>query len=216
MNAPLSTAAGVKLTPEFLYARYARKIRRHIRAVLRADEDREDVFQDVLITVLRKVDTLRDPACLDGWVAQVTANTLKYVIRQRRPRRHQSWDGLAEHQLPSFQINVYTRELASRALRIVKNMPPNDRALLEAYWFGPATAESIAAETGCSIVTVRRRLLKARNRFEKLARRDPALAHCFDEARAWSRRWRSAPSWLEFSPDEDGTESPASSAPSCS
>jgi RNA polymerase sigma-70 factor (ECF subfamily) len=194
MNAPLSVVPNVKLTPELLHARYARKIRRHIRAVLGADDDREDVVQDVLITVFRKVDTLRDPACLDGWVAQVTANTLKYVIRQRRLRRHASWEGLAENQIPSFQTNVHARELASRAIRIVNNMPPNDRALLTTYWFSPATAESIAAETGCSIVTVRRRLLRARTRFERLARRDPALARCIDDARLWSRRWRVPPS----------------------
>jgi RNA polymerase sigma-70 factor (ECF subfamily) len=198
MNAPLSSAA-VKLTPEFLHARYGRKIRRHISAVLRTEEDREDVFQDVLMTVFRKIDTLRDPACLDGWVAQVTANTLKYFIRQRRIRRHASWDGLTEQEQPSVQLNVHARELASRAMRIVKHMPPNDRALLARYWFSPATAESIAEESGCSIVTVRRRLFRARSRFEKLARRDPALARCFDDARVWSRRWRTAPSLLERS-----------------
>jgi len=211
MNAPLSSVAAVKLTPEFLHARYGRKIRRHIRAVLRADEDRDDVFQDVLMTVFRKIDTLRNPDCLDGWVAQVTANTLKYFIRQRRIRRHASWDGLTEQQQPTFQLNVQARELASRAMRIVNNLPPSDRALLAAYWFSPATAESIAAESGCSIVTVRRRLFKARNRFEKLARRDPALARCFDDARVWSRRWRTAPDWLEQplleSDDESSTPS---------
>jgi len=181
------------LTPERLHARYAPRIRRHIGAVLGHDNDREDLVQDVLITVLRKVDSLRDPACLDGWVAQVTANTLKYVLRQRRLRRHASWEELPAPQGPSFQIDLQARELAVRALRVIDSLPVSDRALLTAYWFSPATAETIAAESGCSTITVRRRILRARTRFEKLARRDPALARCIDDARVTSRRWGQSP-----------------------
>jgi DNA-directed RNA polymerase specialized sigma24 family protein len=88
------------LTPERLHARYARKIRRHIGAVLGPDDEREDLVQEVLITIFRKVGTLRDPACLDGWVAQVTANTLKYVMRRRRVRRHASWEQVPDRQAP--------------------------------------------------------------------------------------------------------------------
>ena len=181
------------LTPERLHARYAPRIRRHIGAVLGSDNDREDLVQDVLITVFRKIDSLRDPACLDGWVAQVTANMLKYVLRQRRLRRHASWETLPAPQGPSFQLDFQARELAARAIRVMDSLPVSDRSLLTAYWFSPATAETIAAESGCSTITVRRRILKARTRFEKLARRDPALASCIDDARVTSRRWGQAP-----------------------
>jgi hypothetical protein len=56
----------------------------------------------------------------------------------------------------------------------------------------------MAAEAGCSIITVRRRLAKAKARFEKLCRRDPELACCIDEARAWTRRWGPAPDELGY------------------
>jgi DNA-directed RNA polymerase specialized sigma24 family protein len=48
------------------------------------------------------------------------------------------------------------------------------------------------------VLMIRRRLLKAKARFEKLARSDRELARCIDDARASSRRW--------------GPESPASPA----
>lgn len=164
------------LTPERLHARYAKKIRRHIGAVLGADDETEDLVQDVLITVFRKVDTLRDPACLEGWVAQVTANTLKYAMRRRKIRRHASWENLPERQLPSIQTNLHARDLAARALGVMARLPPNEFAILASYWFSPATAETLAEEAGCSVITVRRRLFRAKARFEKLARRDPELA----------------------------------------
>ncbi len=181
--APVKALAPFALTPERLHARYARKIRRHVGAVLGADDEKEDLVQEVLITVLRKVGTLRDPACLDGWVAQVTANTLKYMMRRRKIRRHASWEGLPERQLPSIQTNLHARDLATRAISVLTRMPPSEHALLTAYWFTPATAESMAAEAGCSVITVRRRLFKAKARFEKLARRDPELASAIEDAR---------------------------------
>jgi RNA polymerase sigma-70 factor (ECF subfamily) len=176
------------LTPERLHARYERRIRRHIGAVLGADDEKEDLVQEVLITVLRKVGTLRDPACLDGWVAQVTANTLKYVMRRRRIRRHASWEGLPERQMPTIHNDLHARDIAMRALGVLERMPPSEYELLMAYWFTPATAETMAAEAGCSVITVRRRLFKAKARFDKLARLDPELSSAIDDARASMRR----------------------------
>lgn len=188
------------LTPERLHARFARKISRHVRAVMGHDDEREDLVQEVFVAVLRRIDTLRDPACLDGWVNQVTTNTLKYMMRRRRLRRHASWDALPEPNLPSWQDNPYARVVAMRAMRVMDSLPPNDRVLLTTYWFSPATARSIAAEAGCSIISVRRRIQKAQTRFEKIARRDPELARCIEDARVCSRRWRLVPASLSSLP----------------
>jgi hypothetical protein len=44
----------------------------------------------------------------------------------------------------------------------------------------------MAARAGCSVITVRRRLFRAKSRFAKLARRDPALASCIEDSRSWT------------------------------
>lgn len=177
------------LTPERLHARYAKKIDRQIRAFLGSDDDCEDLVQEVLITVFCKVGTLRNPQCLDRWVSQVTRNTLRYAIRQRRTRRHASWEELPDPKVPLFRTDFDARELAWRVLRIMSRMPPNDCALLTRSWLSRTTVGEIAAEKRCSSITVRRRLLKARARFEKLARLDPALKELLDEARARRPRY---------------------------
>jgi RNA polymerase sigma-70 factor, ECF subfamily len=178
----------IALTHDRLHARYARKIRGHVWAVLGPNDEIDDIVQDVLFTILRKIDTLRDPACLDGWVSQITTNTLRYFMRRRRLRRHASWEALPERLSPSSEPNPQARQLASRAMDVICRLPAKDRTLLSTYWFTSATADSIAAETGSSTITVRRRLLRARNRFEKLARRDPALAVCIDDTQRRGRR----------------------------
>jgi DNA-directed RNA polymerase specialized sigma24 family protein len=140
----------------------------------------------VLVIILRKIDTLRDPACLDGWVARITTNTLRYNVRRRRLRRHASWEALPEHDSPVCQPNFDARQLASRAIQVMNRLPEKERLLLSSYWFTPATAGSIAAENGWSIITVQRRLTRARTRFETLVRRDPMLASSLDHG--WRRR----------------------------
>lgn len=172
------------LTPKQLHARYARRISRHVWRVLGAHHDREDLVQEVLIAIFQGIGALRDPACLDGWVTQVTANTLKGHLRRRRLRQHDSWDSLSEPQMPTVPSNIDAALLASRVVRVIGRLPPNDRALLATLWFSPATLESIAADAGCAAITVRRRLTRARGRFERLARLDPALASCLEENHA--------------------------------
>lgn len=166
----------MNLTPEVLHSRYATKIARQVRLAVGRDDEHEDMVQDVLMAVIRGVGTLRDPACLDGWVTRVTANTVHAAIRRRRIRRHASLDDLDERKCPSFQHEPDERDLASRALDVMNRMPPADRALLARYWFSSATIEAIATDARCSTITLRRRLWRALRRFERLARLDPALA----------------------------------------
>jgi RNA polymerase sigma factor (sigma-70 family) len=179
-----------ELRPEVLYELYASRIDRRITSVLGRDVDREDLVHEVLITVFRRIDTLRDPACLDRWIDQVTVNTLRYVMRQRRLRRHASFEALPEQQTGSFQPDMDARDLAARAIGVIDRLPANERALLLNHWFTSLTARELAEHAGCSVVTVARRLFRARNRFATLARRDPALARCVDEATVESSSWQ--------------------------
>lgn len=186
---PVSTvrAASVAWQAEALYHRFAIRIDRQIRALLGPDNEHEDLVHEVLIAVFKRIGTLRDPACIDGWVAQITINTLRHALRRRRLRRHASWEGLSEEDAPPFHVDVEGHQLAGRAVRVLERLPPKDRALLAKYWLSRTTIRAMAAETGCSTVTIRRRLSRAQARFERLARSDPALAPRVGRARRRNR-----------------------------
>jgi RNA polymerase sigma factor (sigma-70 family) len=211
-NTPVTAAPEpiADLRPEALYRVYASRIERRIWKILGEDGEREDLAHEVLITVFRRIGTLRNPACLDRWIDQVTINTLKYTLRQRRLRRHASWEALPEQQAGWFWPDPEGRDLAARAIRLMERLPENDRILLQKYWFTSLTAREIAANNGCSTVTMARRLYRARNRFEKLARGDPALARCVDEASLHSPRWKR---YAEARTRRVGTKSEAAPPP---
>jgi len=61
--------------------------------------DAEEVVQDALWTVSRKIDTFRGAAAFGSWLYRITANTAYQKLRGRRSKRDEmSWEDLA----PSF------------------------------------------------------------------------------------------------------------------
>jgi RNA polymerase sigma-70 factor (ECF subfamily) len=144
------------------------------------DDERDDLVQEVLIIILQRIGTLRDPACLDAWVFQITNNVLRYTLRQRGRRRQTFRVGFVEDESPLCHTDVEARDIASRVISVMERLSAKDRALLLSHWFSPGTLQTLADDSGCSVMTVRRRLNKARSRFERLLRRDRALGGHFE------------------------------------
>lgn len=157
--------------------------------MITSESDREDVVQEVLIAIMLGFQAIREPKSADAWVRRVTTVKVFDLIRQRRLQPDLSLETLPEEP-SSVSHSQAARHLALRAVRVLERLPRKESSLLMAYWFTPATADTLADQSGCSVVTLRRRLLKARMRFERLARRDAELAACIGEARLRSRRWR--------------------------
>ena len=58
--------------------------------------DAEEVVQDTLWTVTRKIDTFRGTAAFGSWVYRITANAAYQKLRGRRSQRHEvSWEDVA-------------------------------------------------------------------------------------------------------------------------
>jgi RNA polymerase sigma-70 factor (ECF subfamily) len=76
-------------TPEHVFREYAPRIYNLARRMLGNDADAEDVTQDVLVQVVRKLHTFRGEAQLPTWLHRVTVNAAlahreKRANRQRR------------------------------------------------------------------------------------------------------------------------------------
>jgi RNA polymerase sigma-70 factor (ECF subfamily) len=76
----------VAVTPEFVFREYAPRIYHVARRLLGNDADAEDVTQDVLVQVIRKLDTFRGDAQLSTWLHRVTVNAA-LAHRQKRANR---------------------------------------------------------------------------------------------------------------------------------
>jgi RNA polymerase sigma-70 factor (ECF subfamily) len=77
---------GPPVTPELVFREHAPRIFHIARRMLGNDADAEDVTQDVLLQVIRKLDTFRGDAQLTTWLHRVTVNAA-LAYRQKRANR---------------------------------------------------------------------------------------------------------------------------------
>ena len=120
------------LTPELVFRDYAPRVYSLARRMLGNDADAEDVTQDVLLQVVRKLDTFRGEADFPTWLHRVTVN-MALAHRGKRARReeHEVRDPLQDFQqdghhggpvqpwsvAPDKQaINRETQELVEQAI----------------------------------------------------------------------------------------------------
>lgn len=87
-----------KLTPELVFREYAPRIYNIARRMLGNDADAEDVTQDVLLQVVRKLDTFRGDAQISTWLHRVTVNAA-LAHRQKRANRQKRETGEAGDEL---------------------------------------------------------------------------------------------------------------------
>ena len=60
-------------TPEFeeVFAHYRAALRRYIHSMVRNHAEADDLLQETFVRVLRKLDTLEDPAMLSPWLYRI-------------------------------------------------------------------------------------------------------------------------------------------------
>ncbi len=191
MAAPPNDSPGPPLTAERVFREYAPRVYNLARRMLGNDADAEDVTQDVLLQVVRKLDTFRGESAFPTWLHRVTVNAALAHRRKRATRQaHQSSepienvldDGHHHHDGPVRPwsispdepiLNAETQHLIERA---IQNLPDTYRDVYVLADVEELPNAEIADMLGLSVPAVKSRLHRAR-----LMMRD-ALAPHFEEA----------------------------------
>ena len=181
--------------PEDVFREYAPRIYNLARRMLGNDADAEDVTQDVLVQVVRKLHTFRGDAQLPTWLHRVTVNAAlahreKRANRQKRETAagDEALEAIAAdpptagvrlprpgHELPPDQIALAAEQRAVIE-RAIGRLPDAFRDVyVLADVEGLPNAE-IADMLGLSVAAVKSRLHRARERMRVL------LAPHFEEA----------------------------------
>jgi RNA polymerase sigma-70 factor (ECF subfamily) len=165
------------VTPEMVFRDYAPRIYHIARRMLGNDADAEDVAQDVLLQVIRKLDTFRGESALGTWLHRVTVNAA-LAHRQKRANRQKretgdAVDELLDAGLPSGPVKrwntspdepVLAAEQAALIEDAITRLPaPFRDVYVLADVEGMPNAE-IADLLGLSVPAVKSRLHRARMR----------------------------------------------------
>lgn len=180
-----------KLTPELVFREYAPRIYNLARRMLGNDADAEDVTQDVLLQVVRKLDTFRGDAQISTWLHRVTVNAaLAHRLKRANRQKHETGDPadeLLESAAPETAVKrwnvapedpVLAAEQQEVIERAIHELPePFRDVYLLADVEGLPNAD-IGEMLGLSVAAVKSRLHRARMRMRDL------LAPHFEELQA--------------------------------
>src|SRR5258708_24567201 len=89
---PQGPEAALPLSAEQVYHDYAPRVYNMARRMVRNDVDAEDVTQDVLLQVVRKLPTFRGESAFPTWLHRVTVNAALSHRRKRAVREEHRVD----------------------------------------------------------------------------------------------------------------------------
>lgn len=158
--------------------RFSPRVDGTLRRLLGPEAEREDLLQEVFIRFFRRIDTLREPAAVGGFLTGICVHVVQAEIARRRRHR---WlrltatgdapEAVAPHQ------NADAREAVARYYRQLEKLGARDRSIFVARTIEGLTLLEVAALHGLSVSTTQRRLGRATKRVAALIRRDPLLLH---------------------------------------
>lgn len=167
---------GLPWAERALLADHTAHVRRVLARILGPTAELDDLVQEVFIRVLDKIADLREPAAFRGFLTSVAVFVSREALRKRRRR---SWlTFFAPEDLPEPVIAKEGEPLeALKAVYVILETLGEDLRIPFALRFieGMALLD-VAAATGCSLATAKRRLSDAEAVFRARAAAQPALA----------------------------------------
>lgn len=131
-----------------LYERYARMV----HGILLAHADRDDVqdlVQDVFISAMSRIHTVREPEAFGAWLGAIARNCARMHHRSRRPTQPLSEELHAKGEAPDARV------AAAEVMAALRRLPERFREPLVLRLVEGMAGEEIAAQTGLSHGTVR-------------------------------------------------------------
>lgn len=134
---------------EELHSRYWRVVRAVLLGTLAA-ADADDALQDVFMTALTRLPSLREPAAFAGWILRIARNRATDLRRRAPAERVRELDegyGTRETSTDAAE--------AARAMEVIRSLPPAYRETLMMRLVEGLTGPEIAQKTGLTPGSVR-------------------------------------------------------------
>ena len=160
---------------------YGPRINRWVWRLLGGDDDHDEVVQQVYVGLFSSLPRLRDPDTLDAFVNSVTIRTVRKEIRRRKYRRlflgtpAEYEDDIADMARPMKDVHI-------RAFyRILDDLSADERTVFVLKHFEGLTMEEIAAASGFSVRTAKRRLYRGMARIKEKMMKETVLITLLEE-----------------------------------
>jgi RNA polymerase sigma-70 factor, ECF subfamily len=159
---------------EELVARFGPRTYRLALRITGKPEDAQEVAQDVMWTVARKIDMFKGESALGSWIYRITANAAYQKLRGRRDREEVSWetllsfDGDGHFMEPvrdwsaAIEDPALQAEARDRLRQAIDSLPPDYRTAFVLHDMEGLPNPEIAELLGISLPAVKSRVHRSR------------------------------------------------------
>lgn len=153
--------------PVDVYRTYSRYVASLAYRILGRDSEVEDVVQDVFLAAATGLSRLREPGALKGWLASATVNIASRRLRRRRLLAVFGFDGTPDEEVVAPGASPEQRVLLGQIYLTLEDLPVNDRVAWVLRHVEGESLDEVAALTGCSLATAKRRIAAAQQAIER-------------------------------------------------
>ena len=168
-----------------LFDRHAAALERVLLRVLGVDHEVPDLLHDVFVVAMIGIAKYRgDAASLRPWLTQIAVRSARKCIRRRTTRRVLGLRTPGELPDAPDAIDPEHQTALRRAQLALDRLPTDERVVFCLRYVEGMQLDEVAHACDTSLATVKRRLTRARQRFERLAARDSLLGSWLEEVSA--------------------------------
>ncbi|WP_112321003.1 sigma-70 family RNA polymerase sigma factor [Oceanibium sediminis] len=143
-----------------LFGRYATRVKAFIMRAGTAEDDADEIAQEVLVTVWRKAQLFNpEKAAVSTWIFAIARNRRIDLIRRRTRPQPDPMDPLFQPDPePGGMQSLNAQQLAVKMRDVLRVLPEDQRAVLKAAFYDGLSHAEIAAHHELPLGTVKSRI----------------------------------------------------------
>jgi RNA polymerase sigma-70 factor (ECF subfamily) len=147
-----------------LIKRYQAPLRYFISRMSMSPEMAEDIFQETWLTVLKRINTLKNLDAFSVWLYRIARNKVYQQLRKKKMLSNLDENITAQN---SSEDDVFSVEDAAKIHRCLKDLQPEHREVLMLRFLEQMPYQQISEVINCSLGTVKSRIHYAKLALKK-------------------------------------------------
>ena len=149
---------------EVLYRIYYRRLTRFLDRITRRPHANEEVLDDTMFAVWRKAATFNGTSQVSTWIFAIAYRMALKALKRDRAWPQRLLDDGEPDSAPSPEAALIEGESRSRIKRLLADLSPEQRAVIELTYYHGCAYKEIAEIVGCPVDTVKTRMFHARRK----------------------------------------------------
>jgi len=156
-----------------LYARYFPKVFQTCLAYSGNHDDAFDLAHDIILKAFNKIDSFKGNSSFSTWLFSITRNHCVSYLSRRKRAVHEDvklvFNQLSEDtDREEFEERLYKEKIIGELGKFLNQLPDSDQRMLELKYAGKYSVKDLQKEFGLSSSAVKMRLLRSRQKVEKV------------------------------------------------